>query len=217
MANPDRELMTLVKAILDGDAERISATIGALPELTIACFQMGATRASAKPHFLTQIGRYVYTGDTALHIAAAAYESKIAEQLIRAGADVGARNRFGYVPLHSAAAGRPGSRHWNPARQADTIRVLIKSGADPNSTDKRGVTPLHIAVRTRCSLAVQTLLDCGADPAQKNKNGSDALLLATYTTGRGGSGSPEAKREQQQIVLLLHQYEIRAPRVGDVH
>ena len=49
MANPDRELMTLVKAILDGDAERISATIGALPELTIACFQMGATRASAKP------------------------------------------------------------------------------------------------------------------------------------------------------------------------
>ena len=199
-------------AILDGNAEGTSAMIAASPELATAYFHTGASRASEKPHFFAQISRYLYAGDTALHIAAAAYQSMIVEQFIKAGADVRARNRFGYMPLHSAAAGIPGSQYWNPARQAATIRVLIKSGADPNSTDKRGVTPLHIAVRTRCSLAAQTLLECGADPAQKNKNGSDAMLLAVCTTGRGGSGSPEAKQEQQQIVQLLRQCGIREPR-----
>jgi hypothetical protein len=203
MANSDRQLTVLVKAILEGDVERTAEMITASRGLAKACFQTGASRASERPHFLTQISRYIYAGDTALHIAAAAYESKIAEELIKAGADVRATNRFGYNPLHSAAAGNPMSRYWNPARQAATIRVLIKSGADPNSTDKRGVTPLHIAVRTRCALAVQTLLECGADRSRKNKSGSDAMLLAVYTTGRGDSGSPEAKREQQQIVQLI--------------
>jgi hypothetical protein len=215
MANSDRELMALVRAILDGDAERAAAMIADTPGLTTACFQTGASRASERPHFLPQISKYIYAGDTALHIAAAAYESKIAEQLIKTGADVTARNRFGYCPLHSAAAGNPRSLYWDPTRQAATIRVLVESGADPNATDKRGVTPLHIAVRTRCALAVQTLLECGADPARKNKNGSDAMLLAVYTTGRGGSGSPEAKREQQQIVQLLSGSIKRSP--GSVH
>ena len=214
MADSDRELMALVKVILAHDAERTAAVIAASSGLATACFQTGASRASEQPHFLTGISRFIYAGDTALHIAAAAYESEIAQQLIKAGADVRARNRFGYNPLHSAAAGNPASRNWNPTRQAATIRVLVNSGADPNSIDKRGVTPLHIAVRTRCALAVQTLLECGADPAQKNKNGSDAMLLAVYTTGRGGSGTHEAKREQEQIVRLLKQAGMSVPETG---
>jgi hypothetical protein len=209
--------MALVKAILNGDAKQAAAMVAASPGLATAGFQTGATRASAKPHFLAQISRYIYAGDTALHIAAAAYESKIAELLIGAGTDVRAKNRFGYQPIHSAAAGSPRSNYWNPGRQAATIRALIKSGADPNATDKREVTPLHIAVRTRCALAVQTLLDCGADPARKNKNGSDAMVLAIYTTGRGGSGLPEAKREQQQIMQLLSGSGMRAAVSSRAH
>jgi hypothetical protein len=50
---------------------------------------------------------------------------------------------------------------------------------------------------------VQALLDHGADPAIRNKNGSTAIQLATRTTGRSGSGSPEAKAQQQEILLLL--------------
>jgi hypothetical protein len=66
-----------------------------------------------------------------------------------------------------------------------------------------GATPLHRAVRTRCAEAVRALLDHGANPAIRNKNGSTALNLALHTTGRGGSGSPEAKAQQQAILLLL--------------
>jgi hypothetical protein len=212
MANPDQELMKLVKAILQGDAPKVAQMLADLPGLATASFHDGASRASEKPFFLTQIGRYVYPGDTALHIAAAAYQVDIVEQLVEAGAYVRARNRFGYNPLHAAAAGAPGSQFWNPAQQAATIRALIQAGIDPNWTDKRGVTPLHIAVRTRCALAVQTLLDCGADLLRRNKNGSDAMVLAVNTTGRGGSGSPEAKQEQRQILQLLAQAGMRSGR-----
>ena len=203
MTIPDHELMRLVTAIVDDDTEQVAHMLALSPALAMACFQTGASRDTEQPFFIAQIGRYIYAGDTALHIAAAAYQVQIVNQLIAAGADVQARNRFGYNSLHAAAAGSPGSAWWNPARQADTIRALIKAGADSNSTDKRGVTPLHIAVRTRCALAVQTLLRHGADPKRQNKNGSDAVVLAANTTGRGGSGSPEAKQEQQQILQLL--------------
>ena len=203
MPDPDAQLKLLVKAIVHGDVQKCAELIAALPGIATASFKEGATRASEKPYFLDEIGRYLYAGDTALHIAAAAYELEIVQHLIATGANVHARNRFGYAPLHSAAAGNPNSRRWNPARQAETIRALVKAGADPNATDKRGVTPLHIAVRTRCALAAQTLVECGADPGRRNKNGSDATVLATNTTGRGGSGSPDAKRELQLILQLL--------------
>lgn len=205
MPNPDQQLMLLVKAIVAGDSEKCAMLLAEAPVLAMAVFEQGATRSSAKPYIIRELGRYIYAGDTALHIAAAAYEPEIVTHLISAGAEVRAANRFGYNPLHSAAAGNPNSPRWNPSRQVKTIVALVKAGIDPNMTDKRGVTPLHIAVRTRCALAVKTLVECGADPAKRNKNGSDALVLATNNTGRGGSGSPEAKREQQLIMEILRQ------------
>jgi hypothetical protein len=68
------------------------------------------------------------------------------------------------------------------------------------------VTPLHRALRTRCALAVGALLDGGADVGGKNKSGATPMDLATQNTGRGGSGSPEAKAQQQEIVRLLRHH-----------
>jgi hypothetical protein len=61
-------------------------------------------------------------------------------------------------------------------------------------------------VRTRCAAAVGLLLARGADGRRTNRNGSTPMLLATENTGRGGSGSPEARAEQQEIVRLLRQH-----------
>jgi hypothetical protein len=52
-------------------------------------------------------------------------------------------------------------------------------------------------------MAVRTLLDCGADRALPNKNGSTPLLLATQNTGRGGTGSEDAKAQQKEILQML--------------
>jgi ankyrin repeat protein len=203
MMDSEQALRELVNAIAGGDSAAALRMLAASPDLAKASFRAGATRQAVKEYFLDEIKRYVVAGDNAMHIAAAAYQAETVRELIRAGADVHARNRFGDEPLHAAAVGCPGSYRWNPVAQAGTIVCLIEAGADPNAADKRGVTPLHRAVRTRCAAAVRTLIEHGADPARKNKSGSTAMVLAKHNTGRGGTGSPEAKEQQREIVRLL--------------
>lgn len=199
-------LMDLMRAIAAGDAEAVSRMLNAFPNLASATLGEGATRQGSKDYWVAEIGHYVYKGDTALHVAAAAHRPVIARKLIDAGADVRARNRRGAGPLHYAADGGPGSASWNPEAQSATIAVLVAAGADPNATDNSGVAPLHRAVRTRCAAAVQALLEGGADIRRKNKSGSTPMRLATLTTGRGGSGSAEAKAQQIEIVRLLESH-----------
>ena len=107
-----------------------------------------------------------------LHVAAAAYSLELTRRLIKLHGIVSASNRRGAQPLHYAADGAPGSGHWNPRAQARVIRALVEAGADPNAVDKNGVSPLHRAIRTRCSSAVEALIDCGADVIQRNGSGS---------------------------------------------
>jgi ankyrin repeat protein len=201
----DSALMELARTIVAGDTFGTFRLLAASPWLARASFDAGVTRQTAKAH-LEAFGRYFYAGDTALHVAAATYRTDIAQELIARGADIRARNRLGAEPLHVAAVGVPGSAHWNPPAQEATIACLIKAGADPNALDNIGVTPLHRAVRTRCAAAVKVLLEGGADARRRNKSGSTPMLLATRNTGRGGSGSPEAKAQQREIVRLLEQY-----------
>src|SRR5439155_16796505 len=119
------------------------------------------------------------------------------------GADVRARNRRGAQPLHYAADGIPGSAHWDPKAQRNTVVALLEAGADPNAVDKGGVMPLHRAVRNRCAAAVRALIEGGADVGRPNGSGSTPIQLAHWTTGRSGSGSSIAKAEQKVIVRLL--------------
>jgi hypothetical protein len=202
-ARADDPLRALVQAIAAGDAAAFTSMLASTPDLARLRFAEGATRQTAKANFLDEIGHYIYAGDTALHIAAAAHRDDMVAALVAKGADVRARNRRGAEPLHYAADGGPGSPTWNPHAQAATIARLIAAGADPNAVDKSGVAPLHRAVRTRCAAAVTALLDGGARARARNANGSTPLLLATHTTGRGGSGSAEAKAQQAEILRLL--------------
>ena len=196
-------LMRLMRAIAEGDTELALRSLAAQDSLAIERLHQGATRQNATDFYLVEIPHYVYSGDTALHVAAAGHRPEVVRALISAGADVSARNRRGALPLHYAADGVPGGSNWNPQAQASTVAYLIEAGADPDATDSSGVTALHRAVRTRCAAAVSALLDGGADPRRVNKSGSTPLSLALQTTGRGGSGSPEAKSEQAEIIRLL--------------
>jgi ankyrin repeat protein len=163
----------------------------------------GATRETSDDFFLTEILHHVYAGDTLLHVAAACYSLDVARELVKLGADVRAANRRGAQPLHYSADGGPRSPTWDPRAQAAMVTFLIEMGADPNALDKSGVAPLHRAARTRCTAAVRALLAGGADPKQKNKNGSTPAQIAAGTTGRGGSGTAEAKAEQAKILAAL--------------
>jgi hypothetical protein len=200
----DHALLAFLRALASDHGTDATALLSSAPELaTVALVAEGATRATAEQFFLHECGVYVYAGHTALHVGAAAYNTAFARQLVSAGADVRAKNRRGAEPLHEATSGGPGSYAWDPARQAAVIAYLIEVGADPNAGAAGGVTPLHRAVRNRCAAAVRALLDAGADPHRRNDRGSTAITLASQTTGRGGSGSPEAKAQQVEILALL--------------
>jgi ankyrin repeat protein len=206
VAAAEPALMELVRAIATHDADKVARMLKASPALASESVEVGATRREAATYYLDEINHYVYLGDTALHIAAAAYEPDLVRGLLELGADVSAQNHRGAQPLHYAADGIPGSDAWSPAAQAAVIAALIAAGADPNATDKSGVAPLHRAVRTRCGAAVRALLEGGADATRRNKSGSTPMKLAMQMTGRGGSGSSEAKAQQALIVQLLDRH-----------
>jgi hypothetical protein len=199
-------LMTLIRSIVAGDSAAVARSLTASPALASSSLPLGATRRSAQDYFLEDVAHYLYAGDTPLHAAAAAYRTAIVAELVSMGADVQARNRRGAQPLHYAADGMPGSAHWHPSAQRDTVVALLEAGADPNAVDKSGVAPLHRAVRNRCTLAVRALIEGGADVRRPNGSGSTPIQLAQWTTGRGGSGSSIAKTERTAIMRLLLQH-----------
>jgi ankyrin repeat protein len=191
--------LDFVQLIVAGDADRVSRCLADDPGLATASSPVGATRRDALPFFFDEIRHYMYSGDTGLHMAAAAFQRPIAKLLVAHGADCRATNRRRAQPLHYAAD----ANHWDPAAQARTIQYLTSIGADPGATDIDGTAPLHRAVRTRSLAAVRALLDAGANAIQTNKSGSTPLHLAVQTTGRGGSGSDRAREQQAAIIRLL--------------
>jgi Ankyrin repeats (many copies)/Ankyrin repeat len=197
----------LIAAIARGDQRRARQLLAADPGLAGARVDVGATRAEARAHFIDDIGHYVYAGDTALHIAAAAHSADLVAALTAEGADVAAANRRGAYPLHYAVDGGPNSAAWDPDAQAETVRRLLEAGADPDAVDRGGVTPLHRAIRNRCAAAVEVLLTSGADARRPNGRGSTPWQLAQWTTGKGGSGSDAAKQQQARILRLLEEHD----------
>jgi hypothetical protein len=184
--------LEFVRLIAAGDAAEASRRLKANPALATMRAETGATRQRAAKFFLEDIAHYVYAGDTALHVAAAAFHRPLAARLVLLGADCRAKNRRGAQPLHYAAD----ANHWNPKAQAEIIEYLLSVGADPDALDRSGVAPLHRAVRTRSLAAVRGLLDGGASPTLRNRSGSTPLHLAVQPTGRGSVGSLQVRQQQ---------------------
>jgi len=199
----DGALLALFGAIASRDRTEIARRLDSSLRLASRPIRIAASRQAAGTYFIAAIRHHVYAGDTALHVAAAAYQRELAESLVANGADVRARNRRGAEPLHYAADGGPDAEHWDPVAQREVITYLIAAGADPNALDKSGVAPLHRAVRNRCSAAASALIEGGADPRLKNKSGSTPLHLAVQNTGKSNSGSEASKDEQGRVIAVL--------------
>lgn len=186
-------LPALLESIFENDVAKAKTLLA--QDSTLANARM--EKAVLEP----RVAHWLYVSDSVLHAAAAGYRFEIAKLLLNAGAVANAAGKHrGGTPLHYASDGSVGNPNWNPKRQIAMIELLLDAGANIDATDKNGATPLHRAVRTRSSEAVECLLKAGANPTLQNKPGSTPFHLAVQNTGRGGSGSDDARQAQEEII-----------------
>src|SRR5258705_2692367 len=127
--------LDFVRLVVKGEIDEVSRQLAAHPAFATATAEVGATRQGASSFFFSEIAHYLYAGDTALHMAAAAFGRRVAELLVAHGADCGARNRRGATPLHYAAD----ANCWSPLEQAAVIEYLLSVGAAHDALDRSGV------------------------------------------------------------------------------
>jgi ankyrin repeat protein len=109
-------------------------------------------------------------GMTALHWAALNGDAELAQLLLFAGANVGAKTRIGgYTPLHLAAQ----------VGHANVIAPLVAAGAPVTAATATGATALMHAAHSGSTDAVRILVENGADPnVTETANGQTALMFA---------------------------------------
>jgi ankyrin repeat protein len=123
-------------------------------------------------------------GTTALHWAAHNGDAAMAERLIKAGADVNAKNDYGSTPMAEAAE----------RADARILALLLKAGADIESPNPHGQTALMTVARTDHVDAAKLLISHHANVnAVEQWRGQTALMWAA------AQGQPEMVK-----LLLSH-------------
>ena len=84
---------------------------------------------------------------TLLHFAAESCDGRTIEFLASRGADLEARDRNGWTPIHTAADSDldSSSRDGRAATDLPTVRALLQVGADASARTSDGKTPRDIA------------------------------------------------------------------------
>src|SRR5260221_11620806 len=124
--------LDFVRLAVKGDIDEVSRRLAASPSFASASSDVGATRQDASNFFFSEIAHYLYAGDTALHMAAAAFRRPDAELLVAHGAGCRAKNRLGAGPLHYPEDGKP----WDAAAQGETNRKLLAVWAGSQTPDR---------------------------------------------------------------------------------
>jgi ankyrin repeat protein len=151
--------------------------------------------------YLVNLRSQIASGDvsiTPLMRAGAAGDSAGVQRIVRAGADVNARDSRGWTALmYAAVADRPTALETLLASGADPnarsiegqtatmaaasgrkplayLKPLVAAGANVNAQDRDGLTPLML---TDDRDAVDLLLRTGADPNRRSFTGQTAVML----------------------------------------
>ena len=132
--------------------------------------------------------------------------------LLEIGADPNAPADDGFPPLIAALSCSREVMGARPRRDVDDIiRLLLSCGTDPNQRGINDYTALHMAVAEGNALAVQRLLDAGADPELRTRIDDCETPLEIARSGNRADivsilerkGQPERRRLRAGLTLLL--------------
>ena len=132
--------------------------------------------------------------------------------LLAIGADPNRPVDDGFPPIIAAlscARDAPGAKRRTDVH--DVLRLLLSFGADPNQRGINDYTPLHMAVAERSAIAVQMLLDAGADPELRTRiDECETPLEMARAAGfldveeiLARKGQPAGRRLRSGLTLLL--------------
>lgn len=106
-------------------------------------------------------------GETQLHVACRAGQLERVEALLKSGLDVNAKDNAGWTPIHEVINGKGALED-----KAGILRIICDKGADVNAFGGQNEeTPLHFAVQMGGESLVEILLEFGASPNIRCKNG----------------------------------------------
>src|SRR5262249_29287519 len=133
----------------------------------------------------------------ALYAACQEGHAKVAEILLKHGADMNAKTSDGWTHLeraawegfdgivqmlidHKADVTNDPNALSRPCRKghANIVQMLLDAGSDPGAKDWKGRTPLIPAAEKGHANIVQMLLDAGSDPGAKDWEGRTPLIAA---------------------------------------
>jgi len=128
----------------------------------------------------TAIDQADFRGHTPLMRAVSTNCYNCAKLLVEQGADPQKMSLNDNSALMFAAQGK-----------AKILALFISKGASIGERNGQSFTPLMLAIQSDCFACLRTLLDAGANPRRKNKQGDNAFDLV---------------RENEQMLALLEQY-----------
>lgn len=102
---------------------------------------------------------------TSLHLARS---EKMTRLLLRKGADLRKKDKWGYAPIHTAA----------DLHLKGVLKALLEKGANVNRLAEYKYTPLHYAARRNIAEVPRFLIEHGADINAKNHIGDTPLHLS---------------------------------------
>lgn len=155
---------------------------------------------------------------TALHVAAAQGQADIADVLIRAGADVNARQLRFSLPCGSGEEETPSQNtplHFAAARgNPRTIEVLLSAGAKIEARNVKGETPLMSTVSPPLYTGVNSesqlknadaLITAGANVNARDEQGETILDHAqrSLEAAKARNGRHEETQRLEELVNLL--------------